>query len=58
MGFRSSAWPRLVKSARQKAADLGIPRCYGSLDELLLDPDIDVVHLAHRTTSITPPWQP
>jgi predicted dehydrogenase len=32
--------------ARQKAAELGIPRCYGSLDELLLDPDIDVVHLA------------
>jgi predicted dehydrogenase len=32
--------------ARRKAAELGIPRPYGSLDELLLDPDVDVVHLA------------
>jgi predicted dehydrogenase len=32
--------------ARQKAAELGIPRSYGSLDEMLADPDIDVVHLA------------
>jgi len=32
--------------ARQKAAELGIPRHYGSLDEMLLDPDVDVVHLA------------
>jgi len=32
--------------ALRKAAELGIPRHYGSLDELLLDPDIDVVHLA------------
>jgi predicted dehydrogenase len=32
--------------ARQKAALLGVPRCYGSLDEMLADPDIDIVHLA------------
>jgi predicted dehydrogenase len=32
--------------ARQKAAELGIPRCYGSLEEMLADPDIGVVHLA------------
>ena len=32
--------------AGQKAAELGIPRIYGSLDEMLGDPDIDVVHLA------------
>ena len=32
--------------AQQKAAELGIPRNYGSLDEMLADPDIDVVHLA------------
>jgi predicted dehydrogenase len=35
-----------LELARQKAAQLGIPRCYGSLDEMLADPDIDVVHLA------------
>src|SRR5687767_11639186 len=29
-----------------KAADLGIPRVYASLDEMLADPDVDVVHLA------------
>jgi predicted dehydrogenase len=34
------------EKAEQKAADLGIPRSYGSLEELLVDPDIDVVHLA------------
>ncbi|HEX5837001.1 MAG TPA: Gfo/Idh/MocA family oxidoreductase [Anaerolineales bacterium] len=34
------------ETARHKAAELGIPRSYGSLDELLADPDIDVVHLA------------
>src|SRR6266545_385950 len=34
------------EKAEQKAADLGIPRAYGSLDEMLTDPDIDVVHLA------------
>ena len=32
--------------AEQKAAELGIPRSYGSLEEMLADPDIDVVHLA------------
>jgi predicted dehydrogenase len=32
--------------ARQKAALLGVPRCFGSLAEMLADPDIDVVHLA------------
>src|SRR4029450_6078 len=29
-----------------KAAELGIPRVYNSLNEMLADPDIDVVHLA------------
>jgi predicted dehydrogenase len=32
--------------ARQKSALLGIPRSYGSLAEMLADPDIDIVHLA------------
>lgn len=32
--------------AEQKAAQLGIPRSYGSLDAMLADADIDVVHLA------------
>jgi predicted dehydrogenase len=32
--------------AQSKAAELGISRCYGSLDEMLADPAIDVVHLA------------
>jgi predicted dehydrogenase len=32
--------------AEQKAAQLGIPRHYGSLDDMLADADIDVVHLA------------
>ena len=34
------------ENAEKKAADLGIPRTYGSLDDMLGDPDIDVVHLA------------
>src|SRR5512139_3852316 len=34
------------EKAEQKAGELGIPRIYGSLDEMLADPDIDVVHLA------------
>jgi predicted dehydrogenase len=34
------------EKAEQKAAGLGIPRAYGSLEEMLADPDIDVVHLA------------
>jgi len=32
--------------ALQKATLLGVTRCYGSLAEMLADPDIDVVHLA------------
>jgi predicted dehydrogenase len=32
--------------AEQKAADLGVSRIYESLDEMLADPDVDVVHLA------------
>jgi predicted dehydrogenase len=32
--------------AAEKAAQLGIPRAYGSFDALLADPDNDVVHLA------------
>ncbi len=32
--------------AEEKAAMLNIPRSYGSLEEMLADPDIDVVHLA------------
>ena len=35
-----------IEKAREKAAELNIPRIYGSLEELLNDPDIDVVHLA------------
>jgi predicted dehydrogenase len=34
------------EKAEQRAAELGIPRLYGSLDYMLADPDIDVVHLA------------
>ena len=34
------------EKARQKAAELGIPRAYGSLEAMLDDPEIDVVHLA------------
>jgi predicted dehydrogenase len=34
------------EKAERKAAELNITRIYGSLDELLADPDIDVVHLA------------
>ena len=32
--------------AVKKAALLGIPKAYGSFEEMLADPDIDVVHLA------------
>jgi predicted dehydrogenase len=35
-----------AEKAGQKAVELGIPRSYGSLEEMLVDPDIDVVHLA------------
>jgi predicted dehydrogenase len=34
------------EKAEQKAFELGIPRFYGSVDDMLGDPDIDVVHLA------------
>lgn len=34
------------EKAENKAAELGIPRIYGSIDEMLADPDIIVVHLA------------
>jgi predicted dehydrogenase len=34
------------EKAEQKANELGVPRVYGSFDDLLADPDIDVVHLA------------
>ena len=37
---------RTAEKAQSKAAELGIPRLYGSLKEMLADPDIDVVHLA------------
>jgi len=37
---------RTKEKAGKKAAEMGIPRIYGSLDEMLADPDIDVVHLA------------
>lgn len=32
--------------AREKAALLGIPRSFGSFEEMLSDPEIDIVHLA------------
>jgi predicted dehydrogenase len=35
-----------TEKAQEKAAELNIPRIYGSLEKLLADPDIDVVHLA------------
>ena len=34
------------EKAEQKAAELSIPRAYSSLEEMLSDPDVDVVHLA------------
>jgi predicted dehydrogenase len=34
------------EKAKQKAAELGIPHAYNSLDEMLADPNIDVVHIA------------
>lgn len=41
---------RLLGSTKEKAGakagELGIPRVYGSIEEMLADPDIDVVHLA------------
>ena len=35
-----------AEKAGQKAAELGVPRAYDSLDEMLADPEINVVHLA------------
>jgi len=34
------------EKAEEKAAELNIPHIYGSLDEMLADPEIDAVHLA------------
>jgi len=34
------------EKAEEKAAELGIPQIYGSIDEMLADSDIHVVHLA------------
>jgi predicted dehydrogenase len=34
------------EKAKQKATELGIPRAYNSFDDMLADPNIDVVHLA------------
>jgi len=34
------------EKAEQKAAELNIPRAYNSLEEMLADPEVDVVHLA------------
>jgi len=31
-------------SARRKADALGVPKAYGSYEELIADPDVDVVH--------------
>jgi predicted dehydrogenase len=51
-GLRRNAIPVLgllgssKEKTEQKAAELGIPRSYASLEEMLVDPDIDIVHLA------------
>jgi predicted dehydrogenase len=37
---------RTKEKAELRTAELGIPRLYGSLDEMLADTDINVVHLA------------
>jgi predicted dehydrogenase len=34
------------ETAREKAAELGIPRPYSSYESMLADPDIDIIHLA------------
>jgi predicted dehydrogenase len=34
------------ETAREKAAELGIPRAYDSFETMLVDPEIDIVHLA------------
>ncbi len=35
-----------LETAQKKAAEMGIPKAYGSFESLLADPNIDVVHLA------------
>ncbi|MEQ9066359.1 MAG: Gfo/Idh/MocA family oxidoreductase, partial [Gimesia chilikensis] len=35
---------RTLDQAEQTAAELGIPRAYGSYEELLADPDIDAIY--------------
>ena len=35
-----------LEMSREKAASLGVPRAFGPLEEMLTDPDIDIVHLA------------
>jgi predicted dehydrogenase len=35
-----------LELAQEKAAQLGVPRPYASLEDMLADPDIDIVHLA------------
>lgn len=37
---------RTQEKAELKAAEMGITRIYGSVEEMVADPDIDVVHLA------------
>ena len=49
VGTASRCWDwqkSTPENARQKAAELGIPRAYDSFEAMLADPDIDVVHLA------------
>lgn len=47
IGFKIHGLAELSKDlAEQKAAELSIPHFYGSLQEMLADADIDVVHLA------------
>jgi predicted dehydrogenase len=36
---------RRLEQAERVAAELGVPRAYGSYDELLADPDVDAVYL-------------
>jgi len=46
--LRAAAKSLLKSHKRQgkKTAELGIPRSYNSLEEMLADPNISVVHLA------------
>ena len=37
---------RTLEKAQEKASGWGIPRAYGSHDELLADPDVDVVYIS------------